>query len=290
MAEPTSVSLAPQGELHLAPKVAIGIVDVAAVGARVLLALQPPAGWQVREVALEVKGLGDGSADGGVLRPVLSASSGPEGDPGPAAPALLVRNIYSPGAAEDSPQVSLLVVNADVPEGAQAELAAAMVELACSGGPGGGAQGEGQQQAVLLASAMLLTQLPSPAGLYQHLIHGAPPAVPLLPPLPLADAASAAAPSAAAQPLRVRDGLLAALLHVMAASGTPACCLLAPGHKPPSSTPLDLPGSAAACDALGAALSPALGLSYDPAACRAVRATHKWFVPEKTAGSDIMYL
>ncbi len=67
-------------------------------------------------------------------------------------------------------------------------------------------------------------------------------------------------------------------------------CAAPAGYKPPASTTLDLPGSLPACDAVGAALAAAYGLRYDGEKCRAVRALYKWFVPERTAGSDIMYL
>lgn len=61
------------------------------------------------------------------------------------------------------------------------------------------------------------------------------------------------------------------------------------GTKPAASSPLDLPDAVSACDTLGAALAAATGLSYSPGACRAVTASYKWFVPERTAGSDVMY-
>ncbi|PNH11133.1 hypothetical protein TSOC_002054, partial [Tetrabaena socialis] len=296
--------------------VAVGIVDVAAVGARVLLTLQPPAGWAVREVALTLEGVssstggqGESSeprpvlARGGEARPCSSGDGGAEA--AVAEPALLVRNFYESAAAADSearPQVSLLVLNAVLPEEAQAEAAAAVLGLlerpAGGEGEGSGAGGAASRQQaqqgavegagggplggaqVYVAAALLMQHVAQPEGLYQHLLNGAqpPPSGPPLPALPAGPAA------------RVRDGQLAALLHVLAVSGTPACCLLAPGHKPPSSTTLDLPGSAAACDALGGALAALLGLQYEPGACRAVRALHKWFVPENTAGSDVMYM
>lgn len=62
------------------------------------------------------------------------------------------------------------------------------------------------------------------------------------------------------------------------------------GHKPPASTSLNLPGSVAACDALGTALAAAYKLQYDPGHCQAIQALYKWFVPEKSTGSDVMYL
>ncbi|KXZ46045.1 hypothetical protein GPECTOR_47g320 [Gonium pectorale] len=191
-------------------------------------------------------------------------------------------------------QVSLVILNIAVPEGTQAEVAAALLDMLTSapGGGGGGAAaggGGGGSKAVTLVAGMLMQHVSQPAALYQLQLNGAKPLDPSLPQLPVCSGTGAPSAAAAAR-ARVRDGQLAALLHVAAVSGTPLACLLAPGHKPPAATSLVLPDSAAACDALGAAVAAALGLSYDAAACRTVRASCKWFVPESAAGSDIMYL
>lgn len=93
--------------------------------ARVVLSLGPGAGCRVQEAALELQGLGaagqrDGQAGGdmggsggqgagpgahgGELRPVLAAG----GTAAAGAPAVLVRNVWGPGAAEgEPPQVRL---------------------------------------------------------------------------------------------------------------------------------------------------------------------------------------
>ncbi|EFJ49111.1 hypothetical protein VOLCADRAFT_90409 [Volvox carteri f. nagariensis] len=218
-------------------RVILGTVDVAAVGARVLLSLEPPSGWTI----------------------------------------------------------SLLVLNAAVPEEWQGELAAAVLELLTRAGQQQQQQqqllqdGEeetstendgataaaaaavaadgGREREVTMVAAMLLQQQQQPKA-----------------------AAAAAATATALSHLRVRDGMIASLLHVLSVSGTAACCLLTQGHKPPAATTLDLPVSVQACDTIGTALAAAFGLQYDAQKCRTVRALYKWFVPEKSAGSDVMYL
>ena len=70
------------------------------------------------------------------------------------------------------PQVSLIILNAAVPEGEQAEVAAALVDLISSGGAEAGArtvaQGEGAEAeaspSLTLVAAMLLQHLAHPAG------------------------------------------------------------------------------------------------------------------------------
>eukprot|EP00198_Chlamydomonas_reinhardtii_P009094 XP_001698431.1 predicted protein [Chlamydomonas reinhardtii] len=199
-----------------------------------------------------------------------------------------------PGSA--TPAVSLVVLNAALPEGDQAEVAAALVDLITLGGSSSGSSsGSSTAPNVVVAAAMLLQQLSKPAPLYQHLLNGAKPlggaAAAAAHPLPTADAGATAGVAAVATAggLRVRDGQLAALLHVLAVGGEAAACLVVPGTKPAASSPLDLPDAVSACDTLGAALAAATGLSYSPGACRAVTASYKWFVPERTAGSDVMY-
>ncbi|GLC36459.1 hypothetical protein PLESTB_000150200 [Pleodorina starrii] len=324
MASPDPISLAHEGTLELAPKVVIGLVDVAAVGARVLLSLEPSAGWTVRETPLELRGLQPTSTtststttttaatshpEGGgeAVRPVLavagagaSSSFSPASDAQSAPAVALVRNFFSE-ASPASPAVSLLILNALIPEEAQAEVAAALLELVDGrGAPAAEASGAGTADApagrgaeggaapsLTVVAAMLLQHLAQPAALYQHLINGAVPLDAALPPLQPPACSETTAPGPV---IRVRDGQLAALLHVVGVSGTPAACLLAPGHKPPASSSPDLPGSAAACDTIGTALAAALGLRYDTERCRTVRALYKWFVPERAAGSDVMYL
>ncbi|KAG2449330.1 hypothetical protein HYH02_005485 [Chlamydomonas schloesseri] len=325
----SGISLAPRAPLQIAPQVVVGIVDVAAVGARVLLSLQPPSGWTVAETGVDVVGLQQqqqqqqqqqppaGAGEPGALRPVLTSAgaaeglgtSGSSGSPAPPpAPLVVVRNMTPPGGS--SPAVSLVVLNAAVPEGDQAEVAAALVDLttatsgsgsSSSSSSSGSSSSSSSGSSIVVAAAMLLQQLSRPAPLYRHLLNGAKPpagaAAEAAPPLPTSTTTSAsagagagaAAAAAAGGGLRVRDGQLAALLHVLAVGGEAAACLIVPGNKPTASAPPDLPDTAAACDTLGAALAGATGLSYSPAACRAVTASHKWFVPERTAGIDVMY-
>ncbi|GLI65693.1 hypothetical protein VaNZ11_009300 [Volvox africanus] len=143
-------------------------MDVAAVGARVLLSLEPPPGWGVRETALELRGLqrpfpgnssdGDNAMDGASepLRPVLAVAAAEAADReavqssvvgettaissssslSPSKPPVaILRNFFAPspteteveaGAGAAGPRVTLLILNTVVPEGAQAEVAAAL--------------------------------------------------------------------------------------------------------------------------------------------------------------------
>ncbi|GLI63771.1 hypothetical protein VaNZ11_006846, partial [Volvox africanus] len=366
MAESHCVTLAHAEPFELAPKVILGTVDVAAVGARVLLSLEPPPGWGVRETALELRGLqrpfagsssnsdGDNAVEGAgePLRPVLAvaaATADREATPTSSSsstspsklPVVILRNFYAPlppateagaeaGAA--GPRVTLLILNAIVSEGAHAEVAAAIcdflegrrcrisagesatameevvaadreshpaIEPLGTGIPAegltfpGGAREEAEHLLVVVA-AMLLQQLAPPAApLYQQTINGAASLDPTLPSLqpPPSTAGTASSGSGAGSdgssragpPIRVRDGLLAALLHVLEVSGTRACCLLAPGYKPPAATPPDRLGSSAACDAIGGALAAAVGLQYSAEKCRSVRALYRWFLPEQSA-------
>ncbi|GIL61461.1 hypothetical protein Vafri_15900 [Volvox africanus] len=176
MTDSDCVTFAPAESIELAPKVILGTVDVAAVGARVLLSLEPPPGWDVRETALELRGLqrsfAGSSSDGNnamegasePLRPVLAvaavAAIGTEAlqisgagaatatssssSPSPSNPPVaLMRNFFAPpptpppepgvgagvGAGAAGPRVTLLILNTAVPEGAQAEVAAALLDF-----------------------------------------------------------------------------------------------------------------------------------------------------------------
>ncbi|GIL87561.1 hypothetical protein Vretimale_14752 [Volvox reticuliferus] len=382
MAGADCVSFAHAEPFELAPKVILGTVDVAAVGARVLLSLEPPPGWSVRETTLELLGLqrppaascnsgGDNAMEGAseALRPVLAvtaaaaaaaavddgasqsrgpgaptATSSSSSSPShPSPPVVILRNFYAPPplatevklAGATAPRVTFLIINAVVSEGAQAEVAAALLDLmearriaatltsisvsaatvdavaagredsglaSSSGtsdkGVSGSALGahEELERSLGVVAAMLLQQLPqSTARLYQHTINGAAPLDPTLPPLHPPSSSTAGGgggdgSSRVGPPIRVRDGLLAALFHVLEVSGTRACCLLTPGHKPPAATSLDRLGATAACDAMGGALAAALGLQYNAEKCHSMRALYRWFLPERSSGSDVMYL
>ncbi|KAG2433387.1 hypothetical protein HXX76_008447 [Chlamydomonas incerta] len=299
-ASQSSICLAPRAPLQMAPQVLIGCIDIAAVGARVLLSLQPPSGWAVTETGVDVVGLLQPAGQPS-LRPVLTSASSTSGaavdqpsssgSGSDSAPLVVVRSMAPPGSS--TPAVSLVVLNAAVPEGDQAEVAAALADLITTPSGSGSSSSSGTAPSIVVAAAMLLQQLAKPAPLYQHLLNGAKPlggAAAAAQPLPTAGAAGATAAAAAtAGGLRVRDGQLAALLHVLAVGGEAAACLVVPGTKPTASAPLDLPDAAPACDTLGAVLSGVTGLSYSPDACRAVTSSYKWFVPERTAGSDVMY-
>lgn len=265
------------------------MIDVAAVGPRALLscAAPPGSGYTCTTTSVDVQGLGEGA------RPVLGRAR--RGDQQQEAMPLLA--VHSYADAGGCLQASVVVLNATAGALHEGGLAAALLGLllgeeeAAAGGPqqappsadahsnGGPAGSSGSGRTVYVAAAVHLPQGKDTDLFVYCMNSGVVPAV--LPPHKVL-----------AAPTRIRDGVLACLLHVLRVSGTPTCCLLVPGNKPPASSndPL-LTDSVPACNVLGQAAAAVAGLQYDPACLGSVASMYRWYAQQaqQVSGSEVMY-
>ncbi|KAG1659986.1 hypothetical protein FOA52_009660 [Chlamydomonas sp. UWO 241] len=237
MAPPMAVAADPLG-----PQVILGFCDLNGASLKAIGSLDAAPGCAASTSLLEFPGLDGCRAafgdDSGTVEAACSTAS-----------------VTSIRTKEGQPaQVSIIAINAALPEEQQAAACAAIVNLVAAsqaghraGGGGGGIPGAAQPCLTVLASTLL--QASARAGVHAW-------CSPAASTLPLASAlASPCAPLLPTMP--VHDNMLALLQHMATATGVAAVFLLAPGHRPPAGSDA-AEESGAGCSALLGAFSPAL--------------------------------
>ncbi|KAK9819902.1 hypothetical protein WJX72_003809 [[Myrmecia] bisecta] len=252
--------------VQLGSQVVIGTCDIAGAGARALLALQAPASSNLVRTVHTLQWGGAEKCRAVYKRPSTASTGSADSD----APLLLVNY----GRLAHAPLVSLLVVNTPAASGQDPALAHALLQYIQSH-----AAASATPKPVLLACALRMAGADS-KGAFPYVL-----------------ALNAAEPPQALgglQPLpgstRVLDGLLAALIHCIHATGQPAVCLVVPGYKP-SRANVEIDPLLPVTSRLGQHVAAALGLVYDEAIAGQLMPSYVWQADLRDhSGGDIMYL
>ena len=259
----------------IADRVVIGVCDIAGVGVRAIMGMKASDGSQATTHELELHGVGARSGSGGG-----GGGGGGEDAPGVSGGAVFTAG-GDPDLAEGTPEIALMnvpgltliAVNTSLSVAEEAPFAAAVHALVADAGC----------SSVVLVGALRLN-VKGEGKIFQTVMNGCQPLSP-----------GGGGGGGDATPFEeldgdvvVNDGVIAAIMHVMRATATPASFLFTHGYRVPKLGGEAEEEAAAAADKMGTAAAAALGCRYANKGLAAVEVWHEDLAAPKN--TDRMYM